>query len=193
VKLPLRLTGSFDAARVTLAPFLDLQIIGVADPKQRGAAAGVRVPGFDISRDCVSRLTVKSLAARRRVRARARAARSAKNRHAIQLARGNVIWPRGVSPPPPPPPPPRCIQARRWLRMRSSCSFFGSLIEMRSAIEIMARPSCRAGARSCKLLRSTFCTQRAEDKRHRSSAADLPNKPKREQGRHGDIVSFHAR
>jgi len=71
VKLPLRLTGSFDAARVTLAPFLDLQIIGVADPKQRGAAAGVRVPGFDISRDCVSRLTVKSLAARRRVRARA--------------------------------------------------------------------------------------------------------------------------
>jgi hypothetical protein len=35
-----------------------------------------------------------------------------------------------------------CIQARRWLRMRSSCSFFGSSIEMRSAIEIMARQSC---------------------------------------------------
>lgn len=76
--------------------------------EHRGAAR-VLACSASIYRDCVSRLTVKSLAARR-TRARS-LARCAKNRHAIRARGATLCGREGVSSPPPPPPPPHRVAA----------------------------------------------------------------------------------
>lgn len=175
--------------RGTRSAFLDFQIITAglaAEQPRRGT--GVRVLGFDISRDCVSRLTVKSLAARRTAVARVRA--SALLDPLKIDTRSNVIWPRGVSAAAAAAGMIRGIQARHRLRMRSSCSFFGSPMIPRRKLHRGDRPPA---AKSCKLLRENqFFVRNGSPRRRRDGRAEN-ERTSGKRGRRFHSALFHAR